>query len=362
MPACIPAGCQTPAGMKDALQGKFLIGTAVNDQQVQGQDSLADALIFGNFNSITAENCMKSENIQPQEGKFDFEQADRFVEFGLQHHLYIHGHVLIWHSQAPKWFFTDENGRDVSREVLIERMRKHITAVVTRYKGKIKSWDVVNEAIMDDGSWRTNKFYKIVGEDYVRLAFEFARAADPGAQLIYNDFSMAHPAKRESVVRLINRLKNEGIKVDAIGMQGHFTMDFPSVGEEEKSIVAFASTGAKVVISELDMTAIPAPSGNAGADVASRFEYEKHLNPYPDGLPDSVAVKWNNRMAGFFRLFIKHSDKISRVTVWGVTDNQTWRNNWPIPGRKDYPLLFDRNYEAKPVVNEIIRAAEKQPE
>jgi Beta-1,4-xylanase len=344
--------------LKEALSGKFLIGTAINDSQATEKDSLSDKIIFNQFNAITAENCMKSEVIQPEEGKFDFTQADHFVDFGLKHNLFIHGHVLIWHSQAPKWFFVDKEGKDVSRNVLIERMRKHITTVVSRYKGKVKSWDVVNEAIMDDGSWRPNKFYQIIGEDYVRLAFEFARQADPSAQLIYNDYSMAHPGRRAGVIKMIQNLQKQRIKVDGIGMQGHFTMDFPTVAEEEKSIEAFAGLGCKVLITELDLTVIPFPTKNVGADVAMKFAYDKKMNPYPDGLPDSVAIKWNNRLGEFFKMFIKHSDKISRVTIWGVTDNQTWRNDWPIPGRKDYPLLFDRNFQAKPVVETIIEEAQ----
>ena len=354
--------CNAQQTLKDALAGKFLIGTAINNDQATGKDSLSDKIILNQFNAITAENCMKSEVIQPEEVKFDFTQADHFVNFGLKHKLFIHGHVLIWHSQAPNWFFVDQNGKDVSREVLIERMKKHITTVVSRYKGKVKSWDVVKEAIMDDGSWRPNKFYQIIGEDYVRLAFEFAHQADPDAQLIYNDYSMAHPGRKAGVIKMIRNLQKQGIKVDGIGMQGHFSMDFPTIADEEKSIVAFAQLGCKVLITELDLTVIPFPTKNVGADVAMRFAYDKTMNPYPDGLPDSVATKWNLRLGEFFKMFIRHSDKISRVTIWGVTDHQTWRNDWPIPGRKDYPLLFDRNYQPKPVVKTIIDEAKKKIE
>jgi Beta-1,4-xylanase len=354
----IPPHCKAQQTLKGALEGKFLIGAAINDDQVTGKDSLSDKILVQQFNSITAENCMKSEVVQPEEGKFDFTQADRFVAFGEKHKMFIHGHVLIWHSQAPKWFFVDKNGKDVSRKVLIERMKKHISTVMKRYKGKIRSWDVVNEAIMDDGSFRPSKFYQILGEDYIRLAFQIARKVDPTAQLIYNDYSMALPGRREGVVKMIRNLQKQGIKVDGIGMQGHFSMDFPTLSEFEKSMESFASLGVKLTISELDMTLLPSPYH--GADVAQKIAFEKGMNPYSNGLPDSVSTAWNNRLGEFFRLFLKHSDKISRVTLWGVTDNQTWRNDWPIPGRKDYPLLFDRTFKPKPVVNTIIEEASRQ--
>lgn len=347
--------------LKDALKNKFLIGVAINTDQVLGKDSAALRVIKQQFNSVVAENCMKSEEIQPKEGEFDFTKSDQFVDFGQKNHMFIIGHTLIWHSQAPAWLFVGKDGKDVSREVLIERMRKHITILVGRYKGRVQGWDVVNEAINDDGSFRQSKFYKIIGEDYISLAFKFAHEADPKAQLYYNDYSMAHPGKRAGVVSLIKKLQNSGIKVDGIGMQGHLTMDFPTIAEEEKSIVAFSELGVKVMITELDLTVIPFPTQNGGADASMSYKYKKEMNPYPDGLPDSVATKWNNRMTDFFRLFLKHHDKISRVTLWGVSDGQTWRNDWPIVGRKDYPLLFDRNYNAKPVVEAIIKMAEKAP-
>jgi len=181
--------------LKDALAGKFYIGTAMNEPQILGSDTASLNIIQQHFNSIVAENCMKSGPVQPEEGKFDFELPDRFVEFGQQNDYYTVGHCLIWHSQAPRWFFVDESGNDVTREVLTDRMKTHIFTVVERYRGKVDCWDVVNEAIEDDGSWRNNKFYQILGEEYVELAFRFAHEADPDAELIYNDFSMFHEGR-----------------------------------------------------------------------------------------------------------------------------------------------------------------------
>jgi len=309
-------------GLKDALEGKFYIGTAMNGPQILGEDTASLNIIHEHFNSVVAENCMKSGLIQPKEGEFDFRLPDKFIEFGEQNNLYIVGHCLIWHSQAPGWLFVDEDGKDVSREVLTERMKTHIFTVVERYKGKVDCWDVVNEAIEDDGSWRNTKFYKI----------------------------------------LVNQLKAKGIKVDGIGMQAHSGMDYPLLDEFEKSIIAFAETGADIHITEMDITALPFPDRQVGAEVSASFEYQQKMNPYANGLTDSARVALHNRYLDFFKLFLKHEDKIKRVTLWGVTDQQSWRNYWPIRGRMDFPLLFDREYRAKPVVEDIIKEANIIPE
>lgn len=354
---CKAEESKSEKALQEALKGKFLIGVAMNADQITGKDTAGVRLIKQHFNSITPENCMKSEVVQPQEGTFDFTLADQYVDFGQKNNMFIFGHTLIWHSQAPKWFFVDKDGKDVSREVLIERMKNHITTVVSRYKGRVKGWDVVNEAIEDDGSFRKSKFYQIIGEDFIRLAFEFAHEADPDAELYYNDYSMAKKEKREGVIRMVRNLQSQGVKIDGIGMQGHMTMDFPAVADFEESVLAFADLGVKVMITEFDLTALPSPKRDAGADLSLDYTYDKNLNPYPDGLPADVYEEWHSRCLDFFRLFLNHHDKIDRVTVWGVNDGQSWRNYWPVRGRTDYPLLFDRNYQPKPIVDAIIKEA-----
>ena len=344
--------------LKDALKDKFLIGVAMNEAQITEADSSSVAIIKNHFNSITAENCMKSEELQPVEGEFNFKLADQFVKFGEENNMYIIGHTLVWHSQAPKWFFTDATGKDVTREVLIERMKNHIFTVVGRYKGKVKGWDVVNEAFEDDGSWRNSKFYQIIGEDYIRLAFQFAHEADPDADLYYNDYSMAHEGRRNTVVKMVKELKSQGVRIDGVGLQGHMDMVFPDLDEFEKSMLAFAETGVKLMITELDVTVLPRPGIDVGAEISASFEYQQKLNPYAEGLPDSVSIALNNRYNDIFKLFLKHSDILERVTLWGVYDGQSWRNDWPVRGRTDYALLFDRNFQPKPVVKTIIEEAE----
>ncbi len=343
-------------GLKDAFAGKFYIGTALNEWQITGRDSASIEVVKKQFNAIVPENCMKSAEIQPEEGEFDFSVSDQFVDFGEQNGMFVTGHCLIWHSQAPKWFFTDSLGNDVSREVMIERMKNHIQTVVGRYKGRIKGWDVVNEAIMEDGSLRKSKFYQIVGDDFIKLAFQFAHEADPDAELYYNDYNEWYPKKRDAIVKMIRELKAEGIRIDGIGMQGHIGMDGPSLDDYEKAIVAYGNEGVNVMVTELDMSILPSPKrGDFGADIATNFEYRKEINPYADGvIPQDKQDEWDTRMLDFFGLFLKHSDVVSRVTLWGVSDRQSWKNNFPVRGRTDYPLLFDRDNQPKPVVKKII--------
>ncbi len=341
--------------LQDAIGDKFLIGTALNAGQIRGNDSATIGVVKHHFNSIVAENIMKSEGLQPSENNFNFSIADEFVAFGEENGMHIHGHTLIWHSQTPRWFFTDSAGNDVSREVMIERMKNHITTVVSRYKGRVHSWDVVNEAIEGDGSFRQSRFYKIIGEDFIKLAFQFAQEADPDAKLYYNDYSMTNPRKREGVINMVKSLQSDGVKIDGIGMQGHIGMDGPSIEEFEKSILAYSDLGVQVSITELDMSVLPFPRRNMGAEISENFDYQAYLNPYSEGLPDSVSERYTERYMEFFKLFDKHADKIERVTLWGVNDGNSWKNNWPVPGRTDYPLLFDRQNQPKPIVAEIIK-------
>lgn len=350
---------KSDTALKDAFDGKFTIGTALTLDQIGERNKAADAVIKREFNSVVAENCMKSMYLQPREGEFYFDDADRFVEFGEKNNMQIIGHTLIWHSQAPSWFFKDGNGNDVSRDVLIERMRNHIHTVVSRYKGRIHGWDVVNEAVLDDGKMRDSKFYQIIGEDFVRLAFQFAHEADSDVELYYNDYSTAIPAKRDGIVRMVKKVLDAGVRVDAIGMQEHNGLDSPSLNEVEKTIEDFSGLGTKVMVTEMEISVLPHARPNFGAELTDVSEYRDELNPYVNGLPDDVMKALGQRYVDFFALYLKHSDKITRVTVWGVGDGNSWKNGWPIRGRTDYPLLFDRSYEPKPFVKDIIKLTQK---
>ncbi|MDE5712025.1 MAG: endo-1,4-beta-xylanase [Muribaculaceae bacterium] len=344
--------------VKDHFKNDFLIGAAIPVNHVNGLDQKADSVVSLHFNSVVAENCMKCEKIHPEADRYFWDDADAFVKYGEERDMAVIGHCLVWHSQLAPWFPYDENGKYVSAEVFKERLRDHIHTIVGRYKGRIHGWDVVNEAIEDDGSYRHTPFYDILGEEFIPLAFQYAHEADPDAELYLNDFSMAIPAKREAYVRIIGELKNRGLRIDGMGMQSHIGIDYPDMEEYEKTIVALGNAGVSVMVTELDMTALP--TVNFGANVDDNVNFNENKNPYPDSLPDEVSKEWNDRMASVFRLYKKHSDLISRVTFWGTHDGMSWRNDWPMHGRTDYPLLFDRNYEMKPFM--VKELAEEETE
>jgi len=345
------------ATLKDAYTGKFYIGTAMNAPQIKEDDTVSVRVIKENFNAIVAENCMKSGPMQPKEGEFDFTLADKFVEFGVKNNMHITGHCLVWHSQAPRWFFTDSLGNQVAPEVLKERMKEHIYTVVGRYKGKVKGWDVVNEAIEDDGSFRKSKFYQILGEDFIKYAFQYAHEADPDCELYYNDYSEAIPTKRDGIAAMVKRLLDQGVRIDAIGMQCHVGLDYPSLEDYEKAIQIYSALGVKVMVTEMDISVLPTPEWNRGADIATKIEYKEKLNPYTQGLPDSARVALDQRYSDFFKLFLKYDDAFTRVTLWGVNDANSWKNGFPVWGRTDYPLLFDRKNQPKSVVQVLIDLA-----
>jgi|SRR5574344_70979 endo-1,4-beta-xylanase len=343
-------------GLKDALGKYMLIGTAINQWQSDGQDVAGTAVVRRHFNQATPENCMKSECLQPAEGLFDFRVADKFINYCQQNHLTVVGHCLVWHSQAPDWMFT--NGycaRPCDKDLLRERIIRHVRTVVGHYKGQVHGWDVVNEAIEDDGTFRKSPFYNLLGEEFIEIAFRAAHEADPDAELYYNDYSMSNPKKRETVCRLVKRLKAKGLRIDGVGMQSHNGLDYPNLEEYEKTIDALAACGVKVMITELDLNVLPSPENFGGADVAQNFEYQQQLNPYADGLPKVKAQEIEKRYLDLFRIFYRHREQISRITLWGVADHQSWLNGWPVEGRTNYPLLFDRQYKAKPVVSEIMK-------
>lgn len=341
-------------GLRDAFAPDVLVGVALNQWQTNGQDARTTAIVREHFNCITPENVMKSGPLQPQEGKFNFRQADEVLAYAEANGQQVIGHCLVWHSQAPSWFFKDAEGQPVSADVLRERIRSHIATVVSRYRGRVRGWDVVNEAIEDDGRFRRSPLYNILGEDFIEVAFRAAHEADPDAELYYNDYSMALPRKREAVCRLVRRLKERGVRIDAVGMQSHLSLTHPDLHEYETTMDSIAATGVKVMVTELDVSVLPSPWGFNGADVAQNFEYQKKMNPYTEGLPDSVAQRFEQRYLDLFRIYRRHRHQLSRITFWGLSDAQSWLNGFPIKGRTDYPLFWDRNYQAKPVVKRII--------
>jgi endo-1,4-beta-xylanase len=353
------AEANVPA-LKDAFKKDFLIGMALNDDVVSGKAHQAAAIVKKHCNTITPENVMKWALIHPGPNKYDFAAADRFVDFGKKNKMFIIGHTLIWHWQTPKWVFEDQNGNDVDRQTLLARMKKHIFTVVGRYKGKVNGWDVVNEALGDNGSLRQTKWVKIIGEDFIAKAFEYAHEADPNAELYYNDFTLDEPAKQDACVKLVRDLKAKGLRIDGVGIQGHWAMDYPVPKDVEAFLNAMAAVGVKVMITEMDIDVLPKAVRHMGADLGVRADLRRELDPYVTGLPDEMQKKLADRYAELFSILHKHADEVSRVTFWGVYDGTSWLNHWPVRGRTNYPLLFDRNYQPKPAFYAVVKAAAKQ--
>ncbi len=337
----IPAG--SVAALKDRFEDDFLIGVAVNTDQIYEKDARAAAIISREFNSLTAENIMKCEIIHPEWSTYDFEAADKLADYSEKSGMFLVGHTLIWHSQlAP--FVQQIRSQDSMRLFLQE----HITTIVQRYDGKVQGWDVVNEALEEDGSFRKSVFYELLGEAYIVEAFRLAQAASPDTELYYNDYNIENPRKRAGAIRIVKMLQENGIRIDGVGIQGHWSLKNFPLEELEKSILEFSALGVKVMITELDLGVLPNPWDMTGADVNENFEYDPAMNPYTAGLPQEVSNEFTEKYTALFQLLRKHKDKIHRVTFWGLSDANSWLNDWPVKNRTNYPLLFDRNYEPKP--------------
>jgi endo-1,4-beta-xylanase len=340
--------------LKTAFKDEFPIGVAVNDAQVDGRDKRGASITREEFNSISPENMMKWERIHPSPGDYSFGMTDRYVAFGEANHMLIVGHTLVWHNQTPEWVFHNDKGDLVDRDTLLKRMHDHIRTVVGSYRGRIQSWDVVNEVLDESGAMRQSMWLRIIGEDYIAKAFEYAHEADPAAQLTYNEYSLdTNERKRAGAIALIKKLKSQGVPITAIGLQCHDSLSSPTPQQEAATIAAFQQLGVKVNISELDVDVLPHATSSQTADVSFSVNADKKLNPYVDGLPAPTQQALADRYADLFRVFTKYHESIARVTFWGVTDRDSWLNNWPVRGRTSYPTLFDRDGNPKPALAAI---------
>ncbi|NZA25431.1 endo-1,4-beta-xylanase [Luteimonas sp. SJ-92] len=360
----IARAAEPPQTLRQAYADAFLIGTAVNEDIVSGRDARGQALVPLHFNAITAENVMKAEVLHPEPGRWDFSAADAFVEFGERHGMFLVGHTLVWHNQTPAWFFQGDDGRPADTDTMRERMREYIRTVTGRYAGRVDAWDVVNEVIGEDGAYRDTLWVRAYGGDgdaLVRDAFRFASETAPDAALYYNDFNAWRPEKRDGIVRMVGMLQAAGIRIDGIGIQGHWGLNFPSTDHIEAAIDAYAALGLKVMVTELDVDVLPLTKEGqiiGQGMMHPQFqlpEFERFLDPYRDGLPPDVEQRLADRYAELFRIFHGRRDKLHRVAVWGVDDGMSWKNDYPIPGRTNYPLLFDREHRPKAALEAVLR-------
>ena len=330
----------------------FYLGAAINENTILGLDPKSATIVNSEFNTITPENSLKWMFIQPKPNKFNFKAADKYVEMGLKNNMYIVGHALVWHAQLADFMQNIDNSVEARKHV-----DNHINRLVSRYKGKIDAWDVVNEAFEEDGSLRASVFYKNMGENYIEEVFRITEKADPDADLIYNDYNLYKPEKRAAVLKMVKNFKSNGTKISGVGVQAHWDLKSPSLEEIEQIILDIHAEGVSVSFTELDISVLPNPWEMVGAEVTqnfSKFEGDPKMNPYPNGLPDAVQEKLAKRYQDIFNLFVKHSDKINRVTFWGVMDKHSWLNDWPIKGRTNYPLLFDRDYQPKEAYERLL--------
>jgi len=320
------------------------------------------AIATTHFSAITPENSMKPMALQPAEDRFHFADADRLVELAERSGATPIGHCLVWHSQTPRWFFQAPDGQPADRELALARLRKHIATVVGRYKGRVKQWDVVNEAISDAPAQvlRQSPWLKAIGEDYLAEAFHAAHEADPDAVLIYNDYGIERPDKRRKALQVLKSLIERKVPIHAVGIQGHWRMDDLPLAEVDESIEQFAALGLKVMITELDIGVLP--TRYRGADVSWKesmtAKQRETMNPYTEGLPDAVAQQHAERYRQLFAVFLRHRASIGRVSLWGTHDGRSWLNHFPVRGRTDYPLLFDRQGKPKPAFFAVTKLAQ----
>lgn len=377
----VACGCLTTTAqttLKEAYRDCWRTSVSVNQWQVKaetgagnvsysgqvGLDQTADwDVAVKHFDWVVAENCMKSEVIHPKEGIYDFTLADQFVDKARAAGLKVLGHCLIWHSQCAPWFHVDEQGQLVSKEVLKKRMKDHITTVMSHFKGRVDAWDVVNEAFEDDGTLRKSLFWRILGDDFIPLAFQYAHDADPTAELYYNDYSMFKKSKVEGVANFFRPLIEKGLPITAIGMQGHMILeDGPGIIDDyEHSIETITSLGVPTFYSELDLSVLPNPYGFSGANVSDRFAYSAQMDPYVDSLPVDKEEEATRFWEQFFTMLLRHKGDILRVGFWNINDRCSWRNDFPIRGRHDYATLFTRDNQPKAVVDRLIRLVSPAP-
>lgn len=316
----------------------FPIGTCVSPQTLITHKDL----LISQYNSLTSENHMKFESIHPEMDRYDFTVADQLVEFAQEHNKLVRGHTLVWHGQNPAWLFKDKNGNQVDRDTLLKRMKEHIETVMHRYKDSVYCWDVVNEAVEDSGTHILRKkspWLEIVGPDFLEKAFEYAHEADPDALLFYNDYNESEPAKRDKIYELVKGLKDKNVPIHGVGLQAHWNIYGPSIDVIRQAIEKYAELGLELHVTELDV---------------SVFEFSDRradLTEPTQEMLDKQAELYDN----IFSLFREYAEIVTNVTFWGAADDATWLDNFPVRGRKNWPLLFDVKHNPKPAFDRIVK-------
>lgn len=338
------SGQDTVKGLKDYYKDYFPIGVAVTPAALKTDEA---RLIRQQFNSLTPENAMKMERIHPRQDQYNWKNADEIVDFARANGMKVRGHTLLWHNQVPDWIFKDDAGETVSRDTLLERLKSHIMTVVGRYKGVVYAWDVANEVISDkpEEFYRPSLWLKIGGEEIVAKAFQWAHEADPDALLFYNDYNEIDPGKRKKIITLLDGLIRKGIPVHGVGLQAHWAIDQPSFSQLENTLADFAALGLKMQITELDISVYPKTH-------AMRQQLSSDTDTAFTRVKEELQLEQYKRC---FALFRKYKSAISSVTCWNISDRHSWLDNFPVKGRKDYPLLFDAQLAPKKAYRAVVQ-------
>ena len=342
--------------LRDAAGSKLLIGAAASAEDLE--DPKFAALYVAQFNAITAHADMMPARIVDDAGNYDFTKTDAIMAFAEKNHLAVYGHMLLWQHLSRDWLFKDKEGKPLPREQALANLKGYIDTVAGRYRGRIKAWDVVNEALSDEGETylRDTPARRAIGDDFIVKAFEYAHAADPVAELYYNDYNIELPYKRAKALRLLRELRSAGVRIDAVGIQGHWMLDekHPSTSVITEAIREFSEAGFRVMITELDVDVLPRTA--SGADLVS---VEEGPNPYPNGLPDDVQQQLAKRYGEIFDAILEPGT-VEMITFWGTHDGHSWLNDFPVKRRTNYPLLFDRSLQRKPAFDTVIQSLERR--
>jgi len=342
----ISAHANEMPALKDIFADAWQMGVALREEIVRDEGDALQALATHHFDIITPENELKWGIVQASEGSFNFAPADAIADFARARGMSMIGHAFIWHEMGADWVFEDNDGAPAPPEIVQERLKQHMTALIERYGDVVRGWDVVNEAVSENKNeyLRDTNWRRALGDDYVATAFQLAAELAPDAELYYNDYNLDLPHKRDKTVRLVKDMLDRGIRVDAIGMQSHYSLRYPRTKEIERSIQAFSSLGVRVHITELDV---------------SLYSFFDRRDRYRDGAPPQLLEEQAARYATLFQLYLDHRNVIDRVTVWGLHDAQSWLNYTPVADRPDYPLLFHADGQPKPAFHAVVETGLK---
>lgn len=376
--AVLLAGCSERGGtlpdvpLKDAYADSFLMGAAISTFQVGDRSPETRELLLKHFNAISPDNELKPESLHPRPDVWNFQRADAFCQFGKENGMWILGHTLCWHNQTPAFFWTRPDGQTMSKDEIFESVRSYVETVCTHFLGKVDAWDVINEIVSEDGGYRDLGWVHALGADpavvdeFVKHVFRCAEKYAPGTELYYNEFNCWRPSKLAGIVRLVKMLQADGIRIDGVGIQAHWGLNYPKNQYVVDAIEKIAALGVKVMITEIDIDVLPLTRegqviGQVMSDPQFQLEeFKEYLDPYRDGLPAEVEKQQADRYEELFKIFYDHRDVIDRVTFWGVQDGGSWKNGYPVPGRTNYPLVFRRDLTPHEALYRILAIPKKK--